>query len=213
MRNMRRFGLARLTILAVVAVSLSACSAAGAGGGNNDQPRKPSAYVRHLTQTNGVGQIVSTNPPDAKWKEGGISFTYSHNGTDYDFNFASASTEINETPPIDSYYLAVWFINESSTGDSYSGDGSGELDNLSIDITFIYQADGTEYEISNSTTVYNAFGYGTDGTIDLPHGIDFWDADGNGEFNPTLDPDSDYSLFAFKQVSIAGTVVWSNPNL
>lgn len=91
------------------------------------------------------------------------------------------------------------------------------FDNLSTastaEVTMIYQANGVTKEITFSGSFQS--GQYTENVFDaslFPDGIDYYDADGDGEFMATIPSDDDPYL-AFKQISIDGSIVWTNPYL
>ena len=151
---------------------------------NGEDAVEPSSAVWLMDQTGESGQIVSTDEPDPKFSHQGAAFE--NNG-----DMAIAVT-------YDPLTLTIAGSSEDTT-----------ITSVSVDI--IYQVDGHERE-QTGIAVGHAGGVFFDSSATFPDGLDFWDDDGDGEFLAST-PSGDYPVLAFKEITIDGSVVWTNPDL
>jgi hypothetical protein len=163
-----------------------------------------------------VGCVQPFGPDDEEEDDDGSggnssSYVWIMNATNVEIQTDSKFSE--KGPSGTAFFSTLAFVDDSSgTGFVFT-----IFDNLSTAstaaVTMIYQVNGVTKEI----TFFGSFQSGqyTENVFDaslFPDGIDYYDPDGDGEFMATIPSDDDPYL-AFKQVSIDGSIVWTNPYL
>ena len=147
---------------------------------SQDEPEEP-YVVFFMTSSEHDPEPVSTEDPDPMFDHRGANS--GHDPSDPDFWGITTAITVEE----EGAYYAVSVMPLF----------------MDIEVDVVYQANGEEYTLDN--VHINSIMH-----IDLPTGIDFYDSDGNGQYDMNGE---DYPLFAISEVRYNGEVVWTNLNM
>ena len=187
-------GLAVATFLILAPVLFSGCDPAGS--------TTSTPAIVWLQPNGSVGGAVSDGPVHPKFDHRGPWFEVTHEAATVTFDFASS---VSVQDPM--LYLLVA---HTPFGDSAHFGGH------TVDIILLAQAQGDEHELTISGTVVSGL-LVVIGDTSLASGLDFWDANGNGVFDDTIDS-NDYPLICYKTITLkdgdgASYHTWTNPDL